>query len=252
MGYSGLTQLKNAMMNGSINVGQFISGFSKVLKGIYNEALINDVIKEQNNNQRIYFDMTMTDTSNYQSETPDRRVENGNDLSEFCHNLPPTFNVQCELQDNKRYSKEEFRGLLTALRDKKVPITLYLGDEHFNDLMIQNFSPNGQGSQKGGFEYELQFKQIQKGSVEEIEIIAFANAPVNKADDVNKGSKAVGSKKSASTPSTSKGKNNNITQKKPTWSIIANKVYGGDENAYLSNLIKNTNQQNRSVVFVNK
>ena len=214
LGYGGLTQLKNAMMSGTINVGQFISGFSKILKSIYEEARINNVLEKFNSDRRIYFDMTVSDSSNMQSETPDRRVEEGNDLTEFCHNMPITYDVQCELQDGKRYSKAEFRGILKDLRDKKVPITLYLGDEHFNDLILQGFNPNGQGSQKGGFEYSLQFKEITKGSVEEIEIVAFVDAPTRQADDVTAGSKAIGTKKSgAKTPSTQNGKTNNTKQK---------------------------------------
>lgn len=221
LGYGGLTQIKNAMKSGSINVGQFIGGFSKILKGIYDEAKINNIVKEFNSDRRIYFDMTMTDSSNMQSETPDRRVEKGNDLSEFCHNMPITYDVQCELQDGKRYSKEEFRGILRDLRDKKTPVTLYLGEEHFNNLILQGFSPNGQGSQKGGYEYSLQFKEITKGSVEEIEIVAFANAPMRRADDVNASVKAISntsnnisnSSKQVSTPNTENGKTNNVKQK---------------------------------------
>lgn len=177
MGYTGLTQIKNALSNGTINVGQFISGLSKTVEGIYEIAKVDNTKEKATKNNRIYFDMTLSDTSDYQSETPDRRVENGNDLTEFCHNLPATYSVQCELQDNKRYSKEEFRGLLEQLREKKVPVTLYLGDEHFNSLVLQGFSPNGQGSQKAGFEYSLNFKRIVVGSIEEVVLQSFANAP---------------------------------------------------------------------------
>jgi len=223
LGYSGLNQLKNAMTNGTLNVGQFISGLSKVLKGIYDEAKINGLINESNNNNnRIYFDMTMSDNSNYQSETPDRRTENGNDLSEFCHNLPPTFDVQAELQDGKKYSKEEFRELFVNLRERRIPITLYLGEEHFNSLILQGFNPSGQGSQKSGFEYNLNFKQINAGSVEEIEIEAFATAPkliTNDDTSVSSGTKSIAGKKSINTsntktPDTLKGKNSNVKQER--------------------------------------
>ena len=240
LGYSGLDQLKNAMLGGTLNVGQFINGFSKVLKGIYDQAKVNNLLEEFNADRRIYFDMTTSDGSQMQSETSDRRVENGNDLSEFCHNMPITYDIQAELQDGKRYSKAEFRGILRDLRDKKTTVVLYLGDEHFNDLILQNFSPNGQGSQKGGYEYSLQFKEITKGSVEEIEIIAFANAPTRKADDVSAGAKAIGAKKGgAVTPSTQKGKTNNVKQSVPRTQL--HKIIYGEP----SSLPK-------SVVFVKK
>ena len=251
LGYSGLTQLKNAMKNGSLNVGQFIGGFSKILKGIAEEAKINGLTKEVNSDRRIYFDMTMSDSSNMQSETPDRRVEEGNDLSEFCHNMPITYDIQCELQDGKRYSKDEFRGILRDLRDKRTPITLYLGDEHFNSLILQNFSPSGQGSQKGGYEYSLQFKEITPGSIEEIEIIAFANAPTRKADSVSPSVSAIGKTKGgAITPNTQNGKNNNVTQNQAQWSEIANRVYKGNEGAYWADYAQTMKNQNKSVVFI--
>ena len=215
LGYTSINQLKNALFDGSINVGQFVSGLSNVCKSIYNIAKDNNVINEINNNKRIYFDMTLSDSSQYQSETPDRRVEQGNDLSEFCHNLPPIFDVQAELQDGKRYSKEEFRELLTGLRDKMTPVTLYLGDEHFGSVILQNFSPNGQGSQKGGFEYSLQFKQIQVGGIEEVVITAFATAP---SANVSQGTQAIAGNKTVksgtTTPNTKNGKDNNTKQDK--------------------------------------
>lgn len=248
LGYTSLTQIKTALTNGSINVGQFVSGLSGVLKGIYNIAKDNGAIEEQNANRRIYFDMTLSDSSQYQSETPDRRVEKGNDLSEFCHNLPPTFDVQAELQDGKRYSKEEFRGLLTALRDKMTPVTLYLGDEHFDSVILQNFSPNGQGSQKGGYEYSLQFKQIQVGAVEEIVITAFATAP---SSNVSAGTQAIaGSRqvKSATTvPNTQKAKTENAKQTEPNASQLRQK-FSSLEN-YTYNLLYGKRENQKSVVF---
>lgn len=216
LGYTSLNQMARALFDGSINVGQFVSGLSNACTSIYNIAKDNNIIEEQNKNRRIYFDMTLSDSVNYQSETPDRRVEKGNDLTEFCHNLPPTFDVQAELQDGKRYSKEEFRTLLTTLRDKRVLVTLYLGDEHFDSLILQSFNPSGQGSQKGGYEYSLQFKQIDVGQVEEIVITAFAKAP---SSNVSAGTQAIAGNKQVksgvSVPNTGKGKTINNKQEKP-------------------------------------
>ena len=243
LGYTSLNQIKRALLDGSINVGQFVSGLSNTCKSIYNIARDNKIVEEQNKNRRIYFDMTLSDSANYQSETPDRRVEKGNDLSEFCHNLPPTFDVQAELQDGKRYSKEEFRSLLTTLRDKMTPITLYLGDEHFDSLILQGFNPNGQGSQKGGYEYSLQFKQIKVGAIEEIVITAFAKAPNTNTEqsNVRQGTQAVAGsgkhiKNNTKTPNTSNGKSDNVKQNEPKnsqvtpQSLAVQAIYGGKFN----------------------
>lgn len=212
MGYSSLTQIKNALSNGTINVGQFISGLSNTVKSIYEIAKVDNRKEKSTQNNRIYFDMTLSDSSQYQSETPDRRVEKGNDLTEFCHNLPVTYSVNCELQDGKRYSKEEFRELFKQLRDKRVPIILYLGEEHFNQLILQEFSPNGQGSQKGGFEYTLNFKQITYGSIEEVVLQSFAKAPSSNIGGSGDGSS---SGNTPSTPNTQKAKTSSQKQNKP-------------------------------------
>lgn len=240
MGYSSLNQLKNAMANGTLNVGEFIGGLSNALKSIYEIARNNNLRKDSENKNIIYFDMTLSDSANYQSETPDRRVENGNDLSEFIHNMPETYDVQAELQDGKRYSKEELRGLFVQLRDRKVPITLYLGDEHFDSLLLQSFSPSGQGSQKGGFEYSLQFKKLNVGSIEEIEIIAFANAPVPIGNSNNG---------SSSGNSNSRNKNNNANK-------LPNGQNGRTERAKQkepkSILKQNTTGETTGITFTNK
>lgn len=249
LGYGGIEQLKNAMLNGSLNVGQFVSGLSKICKGIYEEAKINNLLKENDNfeDRCIYFDMTTSDSSNMQSETPDRRVEEGNDLSEICHNMPIIYDIQCELQDNKRYSKAEFRRIFRELRDKKTMVTLYLGDEHFNNVILQNFSPSGQGSQKGGYEYNLQFKEITPGSIEEIEIVAFANAPTRKADEVSPSVKAISSnnniKSGTTRPNTQKGKNANVKQSAPKNGAselfkIGNKIYQANYKEKMTYIIK--------------
>ena len=131
MGYSGLNQLKDALFNGSINVGAFVSGFSRTLKGITD---FKDMITNKKNRKSanvIEFDLTVSHSETYQSETPDRRVQNGQSLNEFIHNMSETIDVQCSLQDGRRYSKAEFRAILKYLRDRKETVQLVLGDELF-------------------------------------------------------------------------------------------------------------------------
>ena len=47
MGYSSLNELKNAMTNGSLNVGEFIGGFSNAVRSIYEFAKNNDYYNAQ-------------------------------------------------------------------------------------------------------------------------------------------------------------------------------------------------------------
>ena len=164
-GYSGLSQIKSALANGDINVGQLFSGFKKVLKGATD--LKNQIKGKEISTlfQVVEFDLTSSHTESYISETPDRRVQNGISYSEVVHNLPETFEVQCSLQDGKRYTTSEFREIITQLRNDKKMVQLVLGDEVFSDLILTGFNPSSDCT-KSGFDYSLSFKKINVGTIQ--------------------------------------------------------------------------------------
>lgn len=164
-GYSGLIQMKEALSNGRIDVGGFIYGFRTTLKGIVD---LKDMITKDNVQKSanvLEFDLTISHSETYQSETPDRRVQSGQSLNEYVHNMPVTFEVQCALQEGKRYSKAEFRAILDNLRKSKMVVSLVLGDEIFENLILTNFNPTHDCS-KSGMDYTLSFKQILWGEIE--------------------------------------------------------------------------------------
>lgn len=169
MGYSGATQMKDAIANGSINVGSFVSGFSKVLKGItdFNNSQKNK--QEQNANNIIELDITLNHNEQYQSESPDRRTEKGVSYQEVLHNLPEIFSLECGLQDGRRYGIEEFKGYLTQLRDSKQPFDMIIGDGEMKNVVLQNFNPSVVGA-RSGLDYTLELKKIHIGSVETVPI----------------------------------------------------------------------------------
>ena len=164
-GYSGINQMKSALANGNINVGQLFSGFKKVLKGATD--LKNQIKGKEISTlfQVVEFDLTSSHTESYISETPDRRVQNGISYSEVVHNLPETFEVQCSLQDGKRYTTSEFREIITQLRNDKKMVQLVLGDEVFSDLILTGFNPSSDCT-KSGFDYNLSFKKINVGTIQ--------------------------------------------------------------------------------------
>lgn len=164
-GYSGLTQLKDALSNGSVDVGSFLNGFTRTLKGVVD---LKDNLTKKNGKTAgdiIEFDLTVSHNENYQSETPDRRVQSGQSLNEYIHNMPETFDVQCALQEGKRYSKPEFRAIIQLIRDRKEVVSLILGDEMFDNLIITNFSPTNDCS-KSGMDYTLSFKKIIRSDID--------------------------------------------------------------------------------------
>ena len=165
MGYSGLNQMRDALTNGRIDVGAFLSGFSRTLKGIVD---LKDMITKSDTQKSanvLEFDLTISHSETYQSETPDRRVQSGQSLNEYVHNMPVTFDVQCAFQEGKRYSKAEFRAILDNLRKSKMVVSLVLGDEIFENLILTNFNPTHDCS-KSGMDYNLSFKQILWGFIE--------------------------------------------------------------------------------------
>lgn len=179
MGYSGLNQMKDALFNGTINVGSFISGFTRTLKGITDLKDLLTKKKAQVAGQVIEFDLTVSHNENYQSETPDRRVQSGQSLQEYVHNLPETFDVQCALQEGKRYSKAEFRAILLYLRDRKETVQLILGDEIFDSLILTNFNPTHDCT-KSGMDYTLSFKKVNRSDVQTNAEVNIVKIPVDK------------------------------------------------------------------------
>lgn len=165
MGYSGLNQMKEALFDGSINVGAFISGFTRTLKGGKDLADMLTKKEAQVGANVVEFDLTISHSETYQSETPDRRVQSGQSLNEYVHNMPETIEVQCALQEGKRYSKSEFRAILEYLRNRKETVQLVLGDEIFDSLILTNFNPNHDCT-KSGMDYSLSFKKIHRSDIQ--------------------------------------------------------------------------------------
>ena len=164
LGYGGLTEMKDALKNGSINVGQFVNGFTTALKSAKE---IKDKILGKETKTRgdvIQIDLTISHSENYTSETPDRRVQNGQSLQEFIHNLPENFDLNCALQEGKRYGKAEFREIMKVIRNRKEVVKLILGEEMFEEVVLTNFSPSSDCT-KSGYDYTLSFKKVYRNDI---------------------------------------------------------------------------------------
>ena len=183
MGYSGLNQIKDALSNGSIDVGAFVSGFTRTLKGATDLADMITNKQARKSANVIEFDLTISHNETYQSETPDRRVQSGISLNEYIHNMPETIDVQCALQEGRRYSKAEFRAILQYLRDRKETVQLVLGDELFDSLVLTNFNPNHDCS-KSGMDYSLSFKKIYRNDIDTKTEVDIQKVPI-KLEDSN-------------------------------------------------------------------
>lgn len=196
MGYSGLNQIKDALFNGTIDVGAFISGFRRTIQGTTD---LKDMIQKRNVQSAsdiLEFDLTISHNESYQSETPDRRVQSGQSLNEYIHNMPEIINVSCALQEDKRYSKAEFRAILKYLRERKEAVRLVLGDELFDSLVLTEFSPSHDCS-KSGMDYNLSFKKITRSDIETNKEVTIQQMPPEILKDVQSSS-SLGSSLSSS------------------------------------------------------
>ena len=203
MGYSGINQMKDALFNGSINVGAFVSGFRRTLKGATD---LKDMLTKKDAEKSaniLEFDLTISHNETYQSETPDRRVQSGQSLNEYVHNMPVTIEVQCALQENKRYSKAEFRAILEELRSRKETVQLVLGDEIFDSLILTNFNPSHDCT-KSGMDYTLSFKRIIRSDILTDTEVTIQPMPKQLLADINSAN-ATGSLSSGSTSGSGRG-----------------------------------------------
>ena len=202
-GYSGLTQLKDALSNGSIDVGSFLNGFTRTLKGAVDLKDMLTRKKGRVGGDIIEFDLTISHNENYQSETPDRRVQSGQSLNEYIHNMPDGFDVQCALQEGKRYSKPEFRAIMKLIQKRKEVVSLILGNEMFDNLIITNFLPTNDCS-KSGMDYTLSFKKITRSDIDTKTQVIISTKPEGLDEDVNKEKtgKLSGTKNKKDTPNT--------------------------------------------------
>lgn len=191
MGYSGIQQMKEALFDGSIDVGSFINGITKTIKGATDlkDMLLNK--KGRIDSRIIEFDLTQSHSESYQAETPDRRVQSGVSLNEYIHNMPVTFNVQCALQDNKRYSKPEFRAIIEQTIKDKLVVALVLGDEMFEDLVITGFSPNNDCT-RSGMTYELSFKKITFSEIDTETEVTLTDKPPTRQEETSTSTSAGG------------------------------------------------------------
>jgi len=192
MGYSGLNQMKDALSNGTINVGAFISGFTRTLKGLTDLKDTFSKKEGETGKEVLEFDLTISHNETYQSETPDRRVQSGQSLNEYVHNMPEIFTVNCALQEGKRYSKSEFRAILKYLRERKETVQLVLGDEVFDSLILTDFNPNHDCT-KSGMDYTLSFKKITRSDIDTTTEVTIQKVPIKQSDKISGSASASGS-----------------------------------------------------------
>lgn len=160
LGYQSLDGMKAALTGGDFNPGQLLSSLSSSMNYFAAQETLRNINKEE----VIFLDLVTSENFSNPSETAERRVQNGQTLSQFIHNLPPTGKLSCQFKEGANYSKDEFNWQLKYLREKKVPFTLQIGEDEYPGYVLTEYNPHKE-SAIGGFDYDLSFKKINRGSV---------------------------------------------------------------------------------------
>lgn len=176
MGYQTVDACKSALMDGSINATQFLTNIGKYTSFLAKQDEVSNINKEQ----IIIIDSVLSEqVGERQIETAERRVENGQTLTEFLHNMPETFALNCAFYEGENYTWTDFKGYIDYLIEKKVEVTLQLGDDSYDHLVLTQFSPTRDMATTGRT-YDLHFKRLSVGSVSTTVI---ENEYLNKATD---------------------------------------------------------------------
>ena len=161
MGYQTVDACVSALKNGSINGTQFLSNIGKYTSFLSREDEISNINREQ----VIIIDSVLSEqVGERQIETAERRVENGQTLTEFLHNMPETFSLNCAFYEGENYTWADFKGYIDYLIEKKIEITLQLGDDAYDHLVLTQFTPTRDMATTART-YDLNFKRISVGSV---------------------------------------------------------------------------------------
>ena len=78
--------------------------------------------------------------------------------------MPENFDLNCALQEGKRYGKAEFREIMKVIRNRKEVVELILGEEMFEEVVLTNFSPSSDCT-KSGYDYTLSFKRVYRNDI---------------------------------------------------------------------------------------
>jgi len=169
MGFQSVEQLKTALKRkGGVNVQQFVSSFQNFGSALLDLAGIQTTRNNVEGFDVIEIDAVTNDSRSYQSETPDRRVESGQTYQEFIHNMPDLLTLDCYIQDGRRYGGDEFEDILLNLRQRKIAISIILGDARKESYVLTSYAPNREPM--GGYQYSLEFKKIQVGNVQLVDL----------------------------------------------------------------------------------
>jgi len=161
MGYQTVDACIEALKNGSINGTQFLSNIGKYTALLSRQEDVSNINREQ----IIIIDSVLSEQAgDRQIETSERRVENGQTLNEFLHNMPETFTLNCAFYEGENYTWSDFKSYMDYLIEKKTEVTLQLGDDAYNHLVITQFTPN-RDTPTTARTYDLGFKKLGVGSV---------------------------------------------------------------------------------------
>lgn len=180
-GYNSITEMKNAITGGTINVSNFIQGFSGALSTVINNK--KKAVDYSYLGDEITIDMIVDIDRQNIAETPDRRVQSGQVYNEYIHILPKLLSFNAKIKEGLRYGAEEYEKILTDVFESKKPFTFRAGDTIFENYVFTSFIPANNFEESLNFSAEI--KKIEVGDIL-VEKVNIPKSSVNAQKGVGK------------------------------------------------------------------
>lgn len=181
MGFQSVDQMITALKSkNGVNVQQFFKGLTGAGSSLMSFFSGQKTRENVEGFDVIEVDAVISDARTYSAETPDRRVQSGQTYQEYVHNMPEVISLKCFLQNGRNYSSDEFEDIMLNLRRRKVAANIILGDTTKENYVLTFFNPIREAMD--GYQYSLEFKKIQVGTVSIIDL----NAPIQKSLNIIK------------------------------------------------------------------
>lgn len=164
-GFNSLSQMKNAVCSGNVNIPNFLNGLESGLNLVEDSKSKIDYSKY---GDEIVIDLTVEFSRDELTESADRRVESGQIFNEYIHNLPEILFFKGIVKNKKNYSCDEFCDLLENVKIARRPFTFRAGSKIFESYVFTYFKSLTQNV--NCLEFDAEIKKFTSGTIELVKV----------------------------------------------------------------------------------
>lgn len=142
MGYNSLIQMKNAVSAGSINVANFLQGFSRSL-AVVTETFFNDT-KMEKYGEELPIDVVESFKSEYKSNVAVHPFSEGVHIADYIKNIGSVkLIIKAHVRNNAAeiWSMGDFSNKINDARVMKKPVVFRIGRTIYENVLITEYTP---------------------------------------------------------------------------------------------------------------